>query len=103
MLAFILKSLSLPPPIIQSIQISGTTNNQTITSQQPELHKVLLKPAPDCWQYALSFLASQPDGANYAKILGDDDSLLEFERQLIVSTCTGNNSHSLFYLLTRCF
>lgn len=49
------------------------------------MHKVLLKPTADCWQHALSFMASLPaDGEKYARILSDEDSLLEFERQLIV-------------------
>jgi hypothetical protein len=66
-----------------------TTNNNTNTSinNTPETHKVLLKPTPDCWHYALSFMASVlPDGPKYSRILEDEASLLEFERQLIVNT-----------------
>lgn len=54
------------------------------TQCTPESHKVLLKPTSDCWEYALAFMATLPDGAKYARIMEDEDKLLEFERQLTV-------------------
>ena len=63
---------------------STPLNGQSQTT--PESHKVLLKPTPDCWEYALAFMATLPDGAKYARIMEDEDKLLEFERQLIVTT-----------------
>lgn len=59
-------------------------SNPAASNTIPEVHKVLLKPSPDCWQYALAFFAGLSDGAKFAKILEDEEKYLEFERQLTV-------------------
>lgn len=60
---------------------SSNNNNNFV----PETHKILLKPTPDCWRYALEILANSPETCpNYSEILQDEAKLLEFERQLIL-------------------
>ena len=66
---------------------SDPSNSSSTPVLIPEIHKVLLKPTADCWQYALAFFAGLAEGvggAKFAKIMEDQEKLLEFERQLIV-------------------
>ena len=63
---------------------SSSTSTTPVPDFNPELHKVLLKPTPDCWRYALEFMAGMPDGGKFLRVLEDEEALIEFERQLIV-------------------